>query len=276
MQTPKRFNSIQDISCLGQCSLTVALPVISACGVECCVVPTAVLSTHTGTPFTGYTFRDLTEDIPAITAHWKRTGLAFDGIGTGYLGSAEQIGYVAELIDTLAGPDTLVVVDPVMADHGKFYAGFDMAFCRQMAKLCGKADIIVPNLTEACFLAGEEAVPEAYDLAFCRGIVRKLAALGAGTVVLTGLQLEPGKVCNLIYDCATGAEDQVVRDRLPCQFHGTGDLFASTCQGMLMKGKSLHEAVEKASDIVIAAIRATEPEHTYGVRFERCLGMLTE
>ena len=141
-----RVLTVQDISCVGQCSLTVALPVISACGVEACPLPSAVLSTHTA-GFKGFTFTDLTDDMPKIQEHWQREGLSFDAIYTGYLGSARQIEYVIGLTDTVLKKNGLVIVDPAMADNGKLYTGFDMAFVEEMKKLCARADYLLPNIT---------------------------------------------------------------------------------------------------------------------------------
>ena len=155
--------TVQDISCVGQCSLTVALPVISACGVETCVLPSAVLSTHTA-GFSGYTFRDLTDDMPAINEHWKKEKIAFDAIYTGYLGSARQIGYVKDLLATVLSEGGVAVVDPAMADNGALYPGFDAAFVEEMKGLCALADYVVPNITEACMLTGVEYKTE-YDRA---------------------------------------------------------------------------------------------------------------
>ena len=153
----KRILTIQDISCVGQCSLTVALPILSACGVETCVLPSAVLSTHTA-GFSGYTFRDLTEDMPAIKDHWVKEGIAFDGVYTGYLGSTKQIDYVKEIIAATA-KDGVAIIDPAMADNGKLYPGFDAAFVEEMKKLCATADYLLPNLTEACLLTDTEYTP---------------------------------------------------------------------------------------------------------------------
>ena len=163
----KRVVSIQDISCLGKCSLTVALPIISAMGVETCVVPTAVLSTHTG-GFSGFTFHDLTQEVAPIADHWAKEGISFDAIYTGYLGSFEQIHLVSQFFDRFGGQDTLIYVDPAMADNGVLYTGFTPEFAKEMGKLCGKADVIVPNLTEASFMLGVDYVGENYDEAYIR------------------------------------------------------------------------------------------------------------
>lgn len=275
MNTRKRVLSVQDISCLGQCSLTVALPVLSACGAECAVLPTAILSTHTGPEFETPTFRDLTEDIPLITKSWMEQGITFDAIEIGYLGSLKQIGYVSGLIDGLKGDNTLVFLDPVMADHGKFYSGFDWNYAEAMKTLCKKCDILLPNLTEACFLLGKE-VPENRDEAFYRQTAACLSDLGPQTVLLKGLDCYPGEMANLIYDRRTGECRLLRAQRLAGSYHGTGDLFASVTLGQLMQGKTLEQAAQKAGEVVCAAIRATEPGHTYGVRFEAALGMLAD
>ena len=187
----KRIVTVQDISAVGKCSLTVALPIISACGVECAVMPTAVLSTHT--QFTGFTFHDLTDEITPITEHWKKEGLTFDAIYTGYLGSFRQIELVEEMFEKLGDENTLLVVDPAMADHGKLYYGFTEEFAARMAQLCGKADLILPNLTEACFMLGRP-YDENYTQEDIRGMLKELCALGAKRAALTGVSYEKGKV----------------------------------------------------------------------------------
>ena len=158
----KRILTVQDISCVGQCSITVALPVISACGIETAILPSAVLSTHTG-GFKGFTFRDLTDDIPEIEKHWISEGIQFDAIYTGYLGSRRQIALVGDLFESVGAPDCVRIVDPAMADHGKLYYGFDAEFAATMAGLCGKADIVLPNITEAALMTGKPFIGDGYD-----------------------------------------------------------------------------------------------------------------
>ena len=196
--TYKKILTIQDISCVGQCSLTVALPILSACGLETCILPSAVLSTHTA-GFSGFTFRDLTDDMPAIQAHWQKEGIKFSAIYTGYLGSLKQIGYVKNILETMGTEDCIRVVDPAMADNGQLYSIFDMEYVEGMKDLCGVADILVPNITEACFLTGTE-YKEVYDEAYIATLVEKLLALGAKTVVLTGVSYEAGKTGVLVYE----------------------------------------------------------------------------
>lgn len=268
----KRVLTIQDISCVGQCSLTVALPVISACGIETSVLPSAVLSTHT-CGFTGFTFRDLTNDMPAICDHWKKEGIVFDGIYTGYLGSAKQIEYVKEIINSTASSDCLVVVDPAMADNGKLYPAFDMAFVEEMKKLCSNADYLLPNITEACFLTGMEYKTE-YDKAYIEELISKLIALGAKNVVLTGVSYEKGYTGVVVFE--NGKEEYYKHLQIAGGIHGTGDIYASAFVGARLRGKSAYEAAKIAADYVVECIKESknDPDHTYGARFEPVLGKL--
>ncbi|MBQ8331670.1 MAG: pyridoxamine kinase [Clostridia bacterium] len=273
MSYPKLL-TIQDISCVGQCSLTVALPVLSACGVETCVLPSAVLSTHTA-GFSGYTFRDLTEDMPAICRHWQKEGIRFDGIYTGYLGSAKQIDYVAEIIAACGKEGCLTVIDPAMADNGKLYPGFDGAFVEAMKGLCAKADYVIPNMTEACFLTDTEYKTE-YDRAYVEEIIRKLLALGSKNVIFTGISYEKGKTGVVVYE--SGEYAYYEHDMLPNSCHGTGDIYASAFAGALIRGKSAYDAAKIAADYTVACIQATaeEENHWYGAKFEPVLGKLIE
>ena len=203
MSYPKIL-TIQDISCVGQCSLTVALPIISACGVETCVLPSAVLSTHTG-GFKGFTFRDLTDDMPSISAHWQKEGIAFEAIYTGYLGSAKQIDYVKNIISSVKKADGVTVVDPAMADNGVLYTGFDMEFVKEMKTLCADADYLLPNITEACFLTDTEYKAE-YDRAYIDLIIEKLMLLGCKNVILTGVSYAEGRTGIVVYEAVRQRE----------------------------------------------------------------------
>ena len=273
MSYPKIL-TIQDISCVGQCSLTVALPVISACGVECAVLPSAVLSTHTG-GFSGFTFRDLTDDMPSIKDHWLKEGIQFDAIYTGYLGSTKQIEYVSDIFAANGKDGAIKVVDPAMADHGKLYYGFDDAFVEAMKGLCGKADYVLPNLTEACFLTDTEYKTE-YDRAYIDGILEKLSALGAKNVVFTGVSYEKGKTGVVVYE--NGVYSYYEHVMLPNSCHGTGDIYASAFTGALVRGKSAFEAAKIAADYTVECIKETanEENHWYGAKFEPVLGKLIE
>ena len=272
----KRIITVQDISCVGKCSLTVALPVISAMGVEACVLPTAVLSTHTA--FKGFTFRDLTGDITAITKHWQQEKIGFDAIYTGYLGSLEQINLMHQLIKDFGGGSTRVIVDPCMADNGSLYSGFTPDFAKAMAGLCSQADVIVPNLTEASFLLGQPYVASGYTKEYIEGLVQKLAGLGARRVVLKGVSFDEKKIGIASYDSDSQKTTWYFHEKMPQNFHGTGDIFASVLTGALVRGFSLDKACRLAADFVVEAIKATlshKDYNWYGVDFEAALHMLT-
>lgn len=272
----KRIVSIQDISCLGKCSLTVALPIISAMGVECSIVPTAVLSTHT--MFQNFTCKDLTDQIGPIARHWQAEKIRFDAIYTGYLASAEQIGDVCDFFDAFKMEDNLIVVDPVMADNGKLYPAFGPEFPAEMAKVCAKADLIVPNLTEASLLTGLPYRTE-YDESYIREMLQSLAKLGPRYVALTGVSFEKGRLGVMYYDQKEDTYGSYFAEHLPASFHGTGDVFASTCVGALMRGLPLGEALALAADYTVECIRLTlaSPEAKwYGVEFESAIPYLVK
>ncbi len=265
MSYPKVL-TIQDISCVGQCSLTVALPILSAAGLETCILPSAVLSTHTA-GFTGFTVRDLTEDIPAIAAHWRREKIAFDAIYTGYLGSTEQIAHVREIFDTLLKRGGLTIVDPAMADNGKLYPAFDAAYVEAMKGLVSGADIILPNITEACFLTDTE-YRETYDEAYIACLLDRLTAGGAKTVVLTGVGYAPDKTGVVVRE---GSETRYYEHRRIAKgCHGTGDVYASAFVGALMNGFTRYDAAVLAADYTVKCIEITQgdADHWYGVKFE--------
>ena len=265
----QRVLTVQDISCVGQCSLTVALPILSACGLETCILPSAVLSTHTG-GFTGYTFRDLTEDMPAIEAHWVKEGIRFDAVYTGYLGSAKQVDYVKSMLRSLSKPGCVAVVDPAMADNGKLYAGFDDAFVDCMRTLVQEADYLLPNITEAALLAGME-YREAYDEAYADALAEKLLAMGAKNLILTGVSFRPDTTGVLVFE--KGGRKYYEHRRISQGFHGTGDVYASAFVGALLRGKSAYDAASIAADYVVQCIEFTRqlPDHWYGVAFEPVL-----
>ena len=271
----KRIITVQDISCVGKCSLTVALPVISAMGVEACVLPTAVLSTHTA--FKGFTFRDLTGDITAITQHWQQEKIGFNAIYTGYLGSLEQINLMHQLIKDFGGGSTRVIVDPCMADNGSLYSGFTPDFAKAMAGLCSQADVIVPNLTEASFLLGQPYVASGYTKEYIEGLVQKLAGLGARRVVLKGVSFDEKKIGIASYDSDSQKTIWYFHEKMPQSFHGTGDIFASVLTGALVRGFSLDQACRLAADFVVESIRATlshKDYNWYGVDFESAIPKL--
>lgn len=263
----KRIITLQDISCVGRCSITVALPVISAMGVECGILPTAVLSTHT--MFKTFTCKDLSDQIAPIADAWEAEQITFDGIYTGYLASAGQCSQVCDFFDRFATPDNLVVVDPAMADNGKLYPAFDASFPAAMGKVCAKADVILPNITEACLLTGMP-YQTAYEEDYIRELLEKLLALGCKTAVLTGVSYEPGRL-GVAYLDQDGSSYSYFTHKCPQSYHGTGDLYSSTVVGGLMRGLSLADSVSLAADFVVNCIEATavdENSRWYGVSFE--------
>ncbi len=270
----KKILTIQDISCVGQCSLTVALPIISACGHETCILPSAVLSTHTA-GFSGFTVRDLAEDIPAIQKHWQKEGIQFDAIYTGYLGSIGQIEDIKKIFATLLKDGGVRIVDPAMADNGKLYGAFDMDYARAMAGLCGEADLLLPNITEACFMTGIE-YKETYDEAYIEQLLKATAALGAETVVLTGVSYAPDKTGVVVY--RNGKQYYYEHARFAKGSHGTGDVYASAFVGAFMQGKTAEEAAKIAADYTYQCIANTQgdADHWYGVKFETALGDLIQ
>lgn len=267
----KRIMTIQDISCIGKCSLTVALPIISAAGVETGVLPTAVLSTHTAFP--KFTFKDLTDEIEPISKTLKELEIDFDAIYTGYLGSFDQLHLVEGFFDTFKKDDTFILIDPVMADNGKLYSGFTEEFPAAMAKLCSKADLIVPNLTEASFMLGIE-YNESYDEAYIRDVLKKLTELGAPSAALSGISLEEGKIGVYYYDSVKDKYYCYFNEKLPVSYHGTGDIFASSALGGIMRGLSPEDALTLAVDYTLECMKYTmqdEDRRFYGVNFEEAL-----
>lgn len=272
----KRIVTLQDVSCIGKCALTVALPVISAMGVETAVIPTALLSAHS--VFPDFTFMDLTDQIGPIARHWKSQDLRFDAIYTGYLGSQRQVEVVSDFFDAFKTEDNFIFVDPAMADQGRLYTGFDMDFAAAMTRLCRKADIIDPNITEACFMTGMP-YRETYDERYVRRLMDRLTDLGAKTVVLTGVSLEPGKTGVVGMDTATGKTYHYFHPQFKGQFHGTGDIFSSSVVGALMNGRSLDESLRIAANFTYESIRQTAMDETsswYGVAFEKALPYLID
>lgn len=267
----KRVLTIQDISCLGKCSLTIALPVISALGSETVILPTAVLSTHT--MFQNFTCKDLSDQIEPIANHWKSEGVTFDAIYTGYLGTAEQIDQVKEIFRSFKKEDTTIFVDPVMADNGKLYPAFDLDYVKKNVELCAEADIIVPNITEASLLT-ETEYREEYDESYVKKLLSRLNELGAKISVLTGVSLEEGKTGVMGYDRETKEYYLYQNGKIDASYHGTGDLFSSTCIGTILQGKDWREAMRIAADYTAHTIEVTldnPAKPWYGVDFERTL-----
>lgn len=273
----KRIATIQDISCFGKCSITVSLPVISAMGVECAIVPTTVLSTHTA-GFTGYTVCDISSELLPIAEHWKKEGISLDTLYTGYLANETQINDTIKFIELTRNGNTMIFVDPAMADNGKLYPGFPLDFPSKMLELVKIADVVCPNITEACLLLGKEFKNEGeYDESYIKELVDGFVALGIKKVVITGVKYGDGRHGAMSYDTDCGEYRYLYGENMDCYFHGTGDIFSSVLCGALTKGDNVYSATQKAVDFTIACIKQTIPDrvnHPYGVKFEECLKLL--
>lgn len=265
----KRVASIQDVSCLGKCSQTIALPVISAMGIETSIIPTAVLSTHT--MFSGFTFTDLFSDIRPIMDHWKSQDIHFDGILTGYLGTVKHIDIISDFYDEFTDEGTLRIVDPVFADNGKMYPGFDDEYAKAVTSLCAKADYIVPNITEAAIMAGVPYKTD-YDRPYIDNIINRLAELGASNIIVTSVMR--GKENGIIARLADGSTFEYFRPHIDAAFHGTGDLYTSALTGALLRDISPEESIKLAVDyttLTLAKTLENESHNWYGVDFEETI-----
>lgn len=265
-----RVLTVQDISCVGRCSMAVALPVLAACGTEACPLPTAVLSTHTGGFGTPH-IADLTADMEPIAAHWQQTGIKFDMITCGYLGSRAQMAQMAAIFDTLAAPDCVKIIDPAMADHGKLYSGFDDSFVAEMKKFCSKADWLLPNITEACLLTDTE-YRESYSLPWVQELLKKLGGLGCKNILLTGVSFAEHTTGVMVNG------EYISHRRLEKGCHGTGDLFAAVFAGALAKGMDSAAAARLAAEFTVDCMEYTfrETDAPYGILFEPLLGWLID
>ena len=263
-----RILTVQDISCLGQCSITVALPILSACGHETCILPSAVLSTHTG-GFGMPHIKDLTDDFAGILDHWQDQKFTFDAVYTGYLGNTAQMDYVKRIFDTMLAPGGVRIVDPAMGDHGKLYTGFDEKYALAMRDLCASADVILPNVTEACFMTGTPYRQELNE-EYVSALMGKLEKI-APNVVLTGIGYNSNETGVMVSQ--SGKRWHYVHKKLQKSSHGTGDVFASVFVGAWQQGKTLEEAVKIAADFTARCIEITmeDPNHWYGVKFEAAL-----
>ena len=264
----KRVAAVNDISCFGRCSLTAALPIISAAGIETAVIPTAVLSTHTG-GFKGYTFRDLTDDILPIARHLNSENIKFDTVFTGYLGSIAQAEIVKNAIAILKKDNALVIVDPVMADFGKLYGGFEPDFPEYMKRLITFADVITPNITEACFLTDTEYKPAPYDEKYIEDLLYKLSDLTSASAVITGVRFDEKNLGAVFLE--NGNFEFISDKYYNVTFHGTGDIFSSVLTSALTIGKSLRQAVSisvKFTSKCIKSTLLTDPDQRYSVNFE--------
>jgi len=259
----KKIITIQDISCIGKCSLTVALPIISAAGIETAIIPTTILSTHTG--FKDFTFRDLSSDIPLIEKHWLKENFKFAAIYTGYLGNTKQIELVEHFINSFKNKNNFVLIDPAMADNGKLYPGFNEEFVLKMKELCFMGDIIVPNLTEACLLLGIKYKKD-FSIEEIKVMLNKLSEK-IDKVVITDISIG-NKIGIMSYD---GKEFfSYFRTKIPAKYHGSGDVFASSLLGCLSNNIDFNKSLKIAIDYTWECIKETyqENKNAYGLNFE--------
>lgn len=275
MDRPLRVAAIHDLSGVGRCSLTVILPVLSAIGVQVCPVPTAMLSCHFG--FGDVVFRDLTDYIPRALENYQELGIDFECIYSGFLGSEEQVDHCLEFFRSY--PKALIVVDPVMGDHGKPYKTYTKELQTRMGELVSVADLITPNYTEACILLGEEYSHEPVTRAKAKSMLVRLSELGPKNVVITGLSLATGEIANVGYDRDQNAFWRVTCDYVPVSYPGTGDLYASALIGSLLTGDSLPISMDRATRFAEISIKTTfsyGTETRQGVMLERSLPWLTQ
>ena len=266
----KRVVAINDMSCFGKCSLTVALPVISAFGVEAVPLPTAILSTHTG-GFTGFTCLDMTDEMKKIIAHWKTVAFRCDGICTGYFLNPEQVDITYDFIENFKSGNTVVLVDPVMGDNGSLYTGFASDFPQKMRSLCACADVITPNLTEAFLLTGLE-YSELQTEDALNECMKRLSETGTKKAVITGVRKDADTIGYLCEDFVTGEKFEFSHKYEPIHLHGCGDVFSSVLCGGLVKGQSFYDSVKRAADFTERCILTTEADienHWYGLKFEK-------
>ena len=272
----KKIAVINDLSGYGRCSLTVAIPVLSAMGIQCCPVPTAILSNHTEFPV--YFFDDYTDKMRAYAGKWKELGLTFEGISTGFLGSAEQIAIVMDFVEMFRREDTMVFVDPVMGDHGVRYTTYTEEMCEEMKKLAALADVVTPNVTEACILTDTPYKESGWTRKELLNMAMKLRHMGAEAVVITGVR-EGDFYTNVVLDRGEREAAFVKVKSGGGQRPGTGDVFSSVLAGAMLNGKSLRASTEQASRFVKECIiKSDELEipHANGVCFEKVLGRLAK
>ena len=269
----KRIVAVHDLSGVGKCSLTVALPIISASGVECACLPTALLSTHTG-EFEGFTFKDLSDELLPISKHWHAEGISFNGIYSGYLATPAQELLLEKIIDEISDESTLVICDPVMADNGSYYSGFDDTMAEAFRRLITKADIITPNITEAAFLTGMPYSGSVHNKEYIAQLIAALAAMGPQIVALTGVHLSETEVGTAVYDNESGETYYCMRPARNGVFYGTGDIFASAFASLAVRGADIKIACEAATALVSDSIERTVERGTprrMGVDFEGAL-----
>ena len=261
--------SVQDISCYGQCSLTVALPILSSNGIETIILPSAILSTHTS-GFKNFTVLDLTSEMPKIINHWISEKITFDAIYTGYIGDERQFEYILECKNKLLKKDGLFIVDPAMADHGKLYPALNANIVNGMKRICSIADYILPNITEAAFLTNNEYLEE-YDEKYIDLLLNDLYSLGAKNIILTGISYESGKIGAVYFNGSKKVS--YFSNKILQSYHGTGDIFASIIVSNILNNVPIEANLKDAVEFIIESILQTmdDKSHNYGVKFEEVL-----
>lgn len=272
----KKVLTIQDISCVGQCSLTVALPILSACGLETCILPTAVLSTHTAFK-KGFTLLDLTDEMNKISLHWEKENIKFSAIYSGYLANKQQIDEILAIKKRNMVDNGVLIVDPAMADNGKLYPGFSDSFPQEMLRLCLNGDIILPNITEACLLTGY-TYKEKYDKSYIENLISKMCELGIHNIIITGVSFEEDLIGVAVYEEKENKTSYYFVKKQPLISHGTGDIYASCFTGAYLQGKSIFDSAKIAANVTAKAVEDTvdDKEHWYGVHFEKNIPYLIE
>ena len=266
----KKIAAVHDLCGIGRLSLTVVIPILSSMGFQVCPLPTAVLSNHTQYP--DFSFLDLTDEMPKIIAEWKRLGMRFDAIYTGYLGSSRQICIVSDFIDNFRQPDGLVVVDPVLGDNGRLYTNFDVKMVEEMRHLVAKADVITPNLTEVFYLL-DRPYETAHADEEVKEYLRLLSDKGPQVVVIPSVPVsgDSHKTSVYAYNRQGDRYWKITCPYLPAHYPGTGDTFTSVITGALMQGDSLPIALDRATQFILQGIRAT-----FGYEYDNREGILLE
>jgi pyridoxine kinase len=268
-----KIAAIHDMSGVGRCSLTVILPILSALGCQVCPLPTALLSHHS--EYDEFYFRDLTDSMEEYYRFWEKNGEEFDCVYTGFIGSENQIDIIIDIIKRVKEKnDSLIVVDPVMGDHGFTYKTYNSIMIEKMTRLVEKADIITPNMTEASILLGYDKFPDTIDTGIIKSCLKGLSDIGPDIAVITGITMSSGEYINACYDKKSGTYWKVPFNYIGARYPGTGDLFTSLFVGYLFRGKSVPQAIEEAARFVSLSVKVTNEEKTpsrEGVIFEKIM-----
>lgn len=273
----KRVLAINDISCMGKCSLTVALPIISSVGHECVILPTALLSTHTAQGFGDFVSFNMTDQMKQIADHFERLDTRFDAIYSGYIVSPDQTDYIYGLVNKLADNNTLVVIDPVLGDNGRLYRGFTEKNITAIKRLCSVADVITPNLTEASLLTGIESDGVHMTKEGVESLLAALSGICKKKIVITGIEINDGELTTAIMDVERGETTLYTRPKISGSVHGSGDVFASVLTALYLDGMTFDTAIEKALDFTLSAIADSAEDSDsrwYGANFEKYLGKI--